>query len=109
MSSITVRGAVHERDIGLLGSSRQPSRWTATLNNEEDRRDFSVIGEATRLVHERDSGPRSRSHGPRTGPAGANDHSHGGDLIFGLDNGVGLFAVFGLAQSGQVVLHGFRQ
>src|SRR5579883_2459075 len=78
---IAVREAVGEGQVTLVGARRQAGRGAHALDVADDRRNLGEVTQACELSHERDAGARGRRHGAGTGPAGADDHAGGRQLV----------------------------
>ena len=59
------------------------------LHVEDDAGNLGEVAEAGELGHQRDAGAGGRGHGARAGPACAEHHADGGQLVLGLDHGKG--------------------
>ena len=92
MFGIAVRGISRREDVRLLGARGHAGRGPGALHVDQYCGHLGEIGEAQKLAHERHA--RTTGGRERAGavPVGANDHAHGGEFVFGLDNGVVLFA-----------------
>ena len=109
MAGVAMGGTIHQRDVRLLRPCRQTRGGAAALDNKKYARNLGIVGEADSFVHQRNPRPGSRGHRAGSGPPSTGNHTCGRDLIFSLNDGIGSFIVFGLAQPGQVILHGFSE
>src|SRR5215813_14279859 len=53
---VAVRGVSTEGDIALLRAGWHAGRWAGPLDIENNRRDFSEIGQSDELLHQGDAG-----------------------------------------------------
>ena len=86
------RNAVESRSdcCGARGHAR---RRPAALHVEDHTGNLGVVAEPGKLGHQRDARARSRGHGPRAGPARAQHHADGRQLVLGLHHGKGRLAL----------------
>src|SRR5262249_32439506 len=73
----------------LLDAGAQDSARANALDVPDDAGALGEVGIAGVLGHQRDAGAGGGGHGARASPAGADDDTKGGDLILGLNDGVG--------------------
>ena len=81
-------------DIRLLGAGRHAGRRPAALHVEDHRGDLGEIGEAEKLLHQRNAGAGSRGEGTRPIPRRADHDAERGKLVLGLDDGEAVLAGF---------------
>ena len=94
--------AVHDREnVRLLRSRRKTGARSDSSDVEDHDRDFGVIREPDKFLHQRNSRSGGRRHGARSGPAGADSHADGSQFVFRLNDCKACFAVLFDA----VVLH----
>ena len=92
MLGVAVRSEGAGQHVRLLRARRHAGRGPAALDVEHHRRNFGEIGEAEKLLHQRDARPGRRGEGAGAVPAGADHHADRGDLVLGLNDRVALLA-----------------
>ncbi len=90
---VAVREAGDKAEVGLGGAGGKAGGGAGALDVEDDAGDFGVVAEAGELGHKGDSGAGGGGHGTGTSPSCAEHHADGGELVFGLNDGEGGFAV----------------
>src|SRR5262249_42040044 len=76
-----------EKNVALRCSRRQTSGRPDALDIPNHRGDFDVISKAGKLRHQRDTRASGRSHGARSSPCCADDHTDRRQLVFSLYDG----------------------
>ena len=110
MAGVAVAQEVGADDVTLARARGQTCAWTHTLNVPDDARNLGKVCQTYELGHEADAGARGCGHGACACPASAYNHTNRGQLILGLDHGVGRFLRFRIdAQLGAVAVNGLRQ
>jgi hypothetical protein len=109
MSCVAMGSTIHQRDIRLLRPCRQTSGGAAALDDKKYAWNLGIVGETDGFVHQRDSRAGSGGHCAGSRPPRTGNHACRRDLIFRLYDSIGSFAVLGVAQPGQVVLHGLSE
>ncbi len=95
--------------VALRGARGQAGGGPDALNVPDDGGHLDVVTEPGELRHERNAGTGGGGHGARAGPAGAQGHAHGGELVLGLHDGESGFAVLTDAVFLHVVDEGFDE
>ena len=95
--------------IALRHAGGQAGAWPHAGHIPNDTGNFGKIGIAGKLAHQRNTGATGGGHRTRSRPTGANNHTGGGQFVFGLNNAIGWFAIWRLAQDGQIVAQGIGQ
>ncbi len=88
MPRVAVRGVGAQHQVALLRARRHAGGGAGALHVEDHGRHFRVVGQADELVHQRDAGAGGGREGARACPRRADDHAHGRQLVFRLDDGV---------------------
>ena len=96
MLGVAVREQRGGEHVALRGAGGQAGGGADALHVEDHRGNFGVVAQADELRHQRDAGPGGGGHGARARPAGAQRHADGSQLVFGLHDGVGGLAGFGI-------------
>ena len=84
---------VELEDVALAGPGRQAGARPHPLDVDDHDGDLGEVGQADELGHQRDARPGGRRERPGPGPAGADGHADGRQLVLGLDDGERLLAV----------------
>ena len=87
MAAVAVAEQVQLEDVALAGPGGQAGAGPHPLDVDDHDRDLGEVGQADELGHERDARPGGRRQRPGAGPAGADGHADGGQLVLGLDDG----------------------
>ena len=93
---VAVREDGGGQDVALLRARGQAGGGADALHVEDHRGDFGVVAQADEFRHQRDAGTGGGGHGARARPAGAERHADGSQFVFGLHDGVGGLAGFGV-------------
>ena len=91
--AVAMAQEVQFQDVALAGSGGQAGARAHALDVDDHDRNLGEVGQADELGHERDPGPRGRRQRPGPGPAGADGHADGGQLVLGLHDRERLLAV----------------
>ena len=91
MSGIAMRGVSRHQQIALLGAGWHAGGRSDALHVKDHRWNLGVVRQTNELIHQRQSWTTGRCEGTRTIPRSAHHHTDGGQLIFGLNNGVVAF------------------
>ena len=87
MLGVAVRGIGAGQQIRLLGAGGHAGGWAAALHIDDGDRDFSKVGQADELGHQRYAGARCGGKSAGAVPASANHHTDRGQFVFGLHDG----------------------
>ena len=79
----------------------KPVRRTDALHIPDHDRHFGIIGQTREFGHQAQAGPGGGCHRAQSAPARADRHADGGQFIFGLHDGIGVFAIFAFASMGK--------
>ena len=85
---VAVRRVGGHHQVALLRARRHAGGRARALHVEDHRRHLGVVGQADELVHQRDAGTRGGCERAGTGPAGADHHADGGELVLRLEDRV---------------------
>ena len=93
VAGVAVAQEVELEDVALAGAGGQAGARPHALNVDDHDGDLGEVGHADELGHQRDARPGGRRQRPGAGPARADGHADGRQLVFGLDDGEGPLAV----------------
>ena len=84
---VAVAQQVKLEDVSLAGPGGQAGAGPHPLDVDDHDRDLGEVGQADELGHERDARPGGGRQRPGPGPARADGHADGRQLVLGLDDG----------------------
>ena len=87
VAAVAVAEQVELEDVALAGPGGQAGARPHALDVDDHDRDLGEVGQADELGHQRDARPGGRRQRPGPGPAGADGHADGRQLVLGLDHG----------------------
>ena len=93
VAAVAVTEQVELDNVSLAGASGQARARPHPLDVDDRDGDLGEIGEADELGHQRNARPGRRRERPCPGPARADRHADGRQLVLRLDHGEGSLAV----------------
>src|SRR5262249_10828905 len=78
---VAVRGGGARDQVALLRARRHAGRRPGALHVEYYRGNFGEVGQAQKLLHQRDAGTRRGGEGARAVPGGADHDADGSELV----------------------------